>query len=103
MDEFNDLQVAAAGVFAVGLGTSVLVITSWIRQLLNLDGNAVRWAATGVASFVVVTFGLTQASWTIWGADVASGAAWASVGAYLVCVLASSASAIYERMRTDAS
>ena len=103
MDDFDNLQVAVAGVFAVGLGTSVLVITGWVRELFRLDGNQVRWAATAVAAFVVLMFGLTQATWVVWGVDVAASAAWLSIGAYLVCVLASSASAVFERLRNGSA
>lgn len=98
--EPDALTIAVAGVAAVGLLTSTQIITGWIRELFDLDGNQVRVAATCVAAYIVTMFGLTQTSWHTWGVDVAATAAWLAIGLYLVCVIASAASAYHERLRS---
>lgn len=100
MDNTDSLTIAVAGTATVGVITSAQLITSWLRRLLNLDGNQVRWLATAVACYIVGMYGLTQSSWTIWGVDVADAAAWGGVGAYLVSVIAASASALNDQMKT---
>lgn len=99
--DIDTLTIGIAGVATVGLVTSVMVITSWIRELFRLDGNDVRIAATAVATYIVVCFGLTQATWVLWGMDVAAIGAWLGIGAYLIALIASTASAHFERLRAS--
>lgn len=99
MTNLDSLTIAVAGTATIGLVTSVQVITSWLRKLFNLDGNDVRWLATVVALYIVAMYGLTQSSWRVWGTDVADAAAWGGVGAYLVAMIAASASALNDQLK----
>lgn len=95
------LQLAVAGIGAVGLVASAQTVTGWIRLLFGLRGNQVRIAATCVASYLVICFGLTQTTWKVGGVDVAGGAAWLGVSLYLVAVIASAAAAWVDQLGTE--
>jgi hypothetical protein len=99
--DVDSLTIAVAGVASVGLLTSTQIITGWVRELFALDGNQVRIAATCVAAYLVLMFGLTQTKWIVYDVDVAATAAWLGVGLYLVAVIASAASAYHEKFKVQ--
>jgi hypothetical protein len=97
--DVDTLTVSVAGLGAVGLVAGTRFIVTWLRMLFGLDGQAVLFLATGVAAFQVIMFGLTQTTWKVQGVNVADGAAWVAVGAYVTCLLGSGAAAVYEMDR----
>jgi len=55
MGEFNldALQVTVYGLGSVGLLTVTLVLVNWLKRLLQVEGQSVRWLTTGVAAYAV--------------------------------------------------
>lgn len=60
IDPNQALTLTVLGLGAIGVLNGVNVIVDWLKLLLGLTGQAVRWLVMGVATFVVVTLVLTQ-------------------------------------------
>lgn len=92
MQEFdpNTIQIAIYGIGSVGALSVSFVIVNWLKTLLCLEGQAVRYLNTGVAAYVVAMLYATQ-----YIPDLALGMG----GLYLIALIASATSGLHAQSK----
>lgn len=88
----NTIQIAVIGIGSVGLLSMSMVLVNWLKTLLCLEGQAVRYLVTGVAAYVVIMLYATQ-----YIPNLAIGMG----GLYLIALIASATGGIYAQSKKE--